>query len=54
MQTNSVHLRIELSMIIIIIIIIINIIIIIIIIIIVWTFLVQLSSFKDFHESHEY
>lgn len=52
MQTNSVHLRIELSMIIIIIIII-NIII-IIIIIIVWTFLVQLSSFKDFHESHEY
>ena len=53
MQTNSVHLRIELSMIIIIIIII-NIIIIIIIIIIVWTFLVQLSSFKDFHESHEY
>lgn len=40
MQTNSVHLRIELSMII------------IIIIIIVSTF--QLSSFKDFHESYEY
>lgn len=39
MQTNSVHLRIELSMI-------------IIIIIIVSTF--QLSSFKDFHESYEY
>lgn len=40
MQTNSVHLRIELSMII------------IIIIIVVSTF--QLSSFKDFHESYEY
>lgn len=41
MQTNSVHLRIELSMIII-----------IIIIVIVSTF--QLLSFKDFHESYEY